>query len=69
MPSKLGFDIFRKMEDGSVIWIGEAETLELARQKLDSSLTAKPGAYFVRDATTGEIVNHLDLDAFGDARG
>lgn len=67
MPSRLGFDIFRKMEDGSVMWIGEAETLELARQKLDVSQVANPGPYFVRDAATGEIVNHVDLDSLGDA--
>jgi hypothetical protein len=61
----LGFDIFRRMEDGSVIWVGEAETLQLARQKLEASNAAKPGTYFVRDAATGEVVNHLDLDNFG----
>jgi hypothetical protein len=57
MPSDLGYDIFRKMEDGSAIWLGVAPTLEEAKRKLDVLRAAKAGAYFVRDAATGEIVN------------
>lgn len=57
MPSDLGYDIFKKMEDGSAIWLGDAATLAEAKRKLDVLCAAKPGAYFVRDAATGEIVN------------
>lgn len=57
MPSDLGYDIFRKMEDGSAIWMGATATLEEAKRKLDVLRAAKPGAYFVRDAATGEIVS------------
>jgi hypothetical protein len=57
MPSDLGYDIFKKVEDGSAIWLGDAATLEEAKRKLDAFRAAKPGAYFVRDAATGEIVS------------
>lgn len=57
MPSSLGYDIFRKLEDGGAMWVGDALTLDQAKQKLRSFLATKPGAYLLRDATTGEIVS------------
>jgi hypothetical protein len=57
MSSSLGYDIFKKMEDGSAMWMGDASTLDGARQKLRALLAARPGTYFLRDAATGKIVD------------
>lgn len=67
MPSSFGYDIFRTMEDGSVIWVGDAATLDNAKQTLNALRAAKPGAYLVRDAATGKIVNNLDPGIAGNA--
>jgi hypothetical protein len=60
MLSSLGYDIFRTAEDGSVIWVGDAATLDEAKQNLNALRAAKPGTYFVRDAATGKLVNDQD---------
>lgn len=58
MSSSLGYDIFREMEDGSAIWVGDAATLDKAKQELSALFAATPGSYFVRDAATGKILNN-----------
>lgn len=57
MASSLGYDIFEKMEDGSAIWAGDAATLDKAKERLNALLAAKPGSYFLRDASTGKILS------------
>ena len=53
----LGFDIFRRLEHGSPLWIAQAATLDDARQQLDALRQFTPGNYFVRDASTGQPVS------------
>ena len=54
--TSLGFDIFRKMEDGHPLWIAEAAILEKAKTQLHALASKAPGEYFIRDASTGEVV-------------
>ena len=53
----LGYDIFRKLDDGTPYWLTQAGTLEEATEKLDAFFRDKPAAYFVWDASTGEVVS------------
>jgi len=52
----LGFDIFRTLDDGTPLWIKQVATLEEGRKSLDALISSAPAEYFVRDATSGEIV-------------
>lgn len=51
-----GFDIFRRLDDGSPLWVAQADTLDDARSRLDAIRKLSPGRYFVRDASTGKHV-------------
>jgi hypothetical protein len=55
MPS-LGFDIFRTLHDGHPLWIAEVATLEQAKINLHALALKSRGEYFIREASTGEIV-------------
>jgi hypothetical protein len=54
--TNLGFDIFRKMEDGHPLWIAEVAVLEKAKAHLHALASKAPGEYFIRDASNGQIV-------------
>jgi hypothetical protein len=51
-----GFDIFRRLDDGSPLWVAQADNLDDARRQLDVIRKINPGKYFVRDAATGHPV-------------
>ena len=53
---KLGFDIFRRLDDGDPLWLDQADSLDAARKKLASLREFAPGNYFVRDAETGQTI-------------
>jgi hypothetical protein len=55
----LGFDIFRTLEDGTPLWIKQVSTLEDGRKHIAELISATPAEYFIRDASTGEIVLRL----------
>jgi hypothetical protein len=55
----LGFDIFRTLDDGTPLWIQQVATLEDGTKSLDALIGATPAEYFIRDASTGEIVLRL----------
>lgn len=52
----LGYDIFKKLDDGSPLWIMQIATLEEAKQQLTALVAANPAEHFIRDASNGEIV-------------
>jgi hypothetical protein len=52
----LGYDIFKKLDDGSPLWIMQIATLEEAKQQLEVLVAASPAEHFIRDASNGEIV-------------
>ncbi len=52
----LGFDIFRTLDGGTPLWIKQVATLDDGKKHLDELISATPGEYFIRDASTGEIV-------------
>ena len=52
----LGYDIFRELGDGKPLWIAQAGTLEEAQEKLQMLARTVPAKYFIRDATSAEIV-------------
>lgn len=53
----LGYDIFKQLDDGNPYWLAQADTLAEAREKLEALFRDKPADYFVRDASTGEVVS------------
>jgi hypothetical protein len=55
----LGFDIFRTLDDGTPLWIKQVATLDDGKKQLEALVSAEPAEYFVRDASTGEIVLRL----------
>jgi hypothetical protein len=56
-PMKFGFDIFRQLDDGSPLWIANAETREQAERQMASLHRVTPARYFIRDAETGAVVS------------
>ena len=55
----LGFDIFRTLDDGTPLWIQQVPTLEEGKKHVEALISATPGEYFIRDASTGEIALRL----------
>jgi hypothetical protein len=47
------FDIFKKEKDGSLIWKGTAETLEVARLSVKVLVASSPGNYIIHSQQTG----------------
>ena len=47
-------DIFIKMERGTYLWKGTAETFELAKTKVKQLATTAPGDYLIFSQTTGK---------------
>jgi hypothetical protein len=52
----LGFDIFRTLDDGTPLWIKQVATLDDGKKSLGALISEAPAEYFIRDASTGEIV-------------
>jgi hypothetical protein len=55
----LGYDIFKRLHDGSPLWMTQAATLEEAKRHLESLAGSEHAEYFIRDATTGEVLHDL----------
>jgi hypothetical protein len=55
----LGFDIFRTLDDGTPLWMKQVSTLDEGKDSLDALMSATPAEYFIRDASSGEIVFRL----------
>lgn len=53
---KLGFDIFRRFDDGESLWVAQATSIAEARITLAAVRRHSPGSYFVRDADTGQSI-------------
>lgn len=51
-----GFDIFRKLDDGTPLWIKQVATLDDGKIHVAGLASSTPAEYFIRDASTGEIV-------------
>jgi hypothetical protein len=54
-----GFDIFRTLDDGTPLWIMQVGSLDDGRKHLDQLISSAPGEYFIRDASSGEVVLRL----------
>jgi hypothetical protein len=52
----LGYDIFKKFQDGSPLWIMQAATLDEAKKHIEALAGAGAAEYFIRDASTGEVL-------------
>ena len=52
-------DIF-KVQDGTYIWKGAAETFELAKSKVEQLAMHAPGEYMIFSQTTGNKTHILD---------
>jgi hypothetical protein len=53
---RLGFDIFKALENGEVVWVGCAESLKDAKSRVALLVSSSPSRYVVRDAANGQIV-------------
>jgi hypothetical protein len=49
-------DIFIKMEGGTYLWKGTAETFELAKTKVKQLATTAPADYVIFSQTTGKKI-------------
>jgi hypothetical protein len=58
---KLGFDVFRKLDDGSPIWVANVQTRAQAEQMVESLRRSAPARYFVRDAESGAVIIDREL--------
>jgi hypothetical protein len=47
------FDIFKTETDGSLIWKGTAESLEVARLSVKVLMASSPGKYIIHSQQTG----------------
>jgi hypothetical protein len=52
----LGYDIFRKLDDGTPLWIADLASLSEAKEKIQLLVSQSAAAYFIRDASTGKVV-------------
>jgi hypothetical protein len=48
------FDIFRRKEDGSLVWVGAAETFALARETVVQNPDSSDYAFLIVNAATAE---------------
>ena len=46
-------DIFKSEKDGSVIWKGSAENMEVARLSVKMLMVTSPGSYIIHSQITG----------------
>jgi hypothetical protein len=53
------FDILKRDEDGSFIWLEAAQNLETAQARLQELCAKAPGDYFVFDQKSQQIVGRL----------
>jgi len=54
---KLGFDIFRQLDDGSPIWIANVQTRAQAQERVAVLRRSIPARYFIRNAETGAVTD------------
>ena len=59
---KLGYDLFRKLEDGASLWLDTAATMKEALARIEKLQREAPGEYFVRNAETGQIIRPQSAD-------
>jgi hypothetical protein len=52
----LGYDVFRKLDDGHPLWIAEFSSIEEAKANLQLLASKARAEYFIRDASTGAVV-------------
>ncbi|MGD0425195.1 MAG: hypothetical protein ABSC10_00615 [Candidatus Acidiferrales bacterium] len=51
-----GYDIFRTLDDGTPLWIMQVGTLDEGKKHVGQLVSSAPGEYFIRDASSCEIV-------------
>jgi hypothetical protein len=55
-PGRHRYDILRKQNETSLIWLEDAEDLELAENRVKELLSFWPGEYQVFDLQTKQVV-------------
>jgi hypothetical protein len=66
MPTP-SFDILRRHEDGSFLWVEAEHSIDIAKVRLQELCVATPGNYFVFDQKSQQIVAKLPADWATDA--
>jgi hypothetical protein len=49
-------DVMRKQNDGSLIWIEAAQSVEIAKSRINTFARTAPGEYVIFDQTTQQVV-------------
>jgi hypothetical protein len=65
--SSAPFDILRRHQDGSLIWLESASELDTARARLQQLSAGVPGEYFVFDQKSQQIVAKVSSGGAPDA--
>jgi hypothetical protein len=55
------FDILKRQEDGSLIWLEAARDLEMVKSRLEQLSALWPGEYFVFDQQTQKIIATFEV--------
>jgi hypothetical protein len=55
----LGYDIFRKLDDGNSLWVADLISLDEAKERIHVLASQSGAVYFIRDASTGAVVFSL----------
>jgi hypothetical protein len=63
---KLGFEIFRHLDDGSPIWSPMCKPVPKQSEKWPRCCVPLRARYFVRDAETGEVITDTGLGTAGE---
>jgi hypothetical protein len=53
------FDIFKRLRDGTSLWILAVETLEEARNRMNRLVVVAPGDYLIYSQERGLIVERI----------
>jgi hypothetical protein len=56
-------DVMRKQDDGSLIWVGAVQNVEIAKHRIDNFCKTAPGEYVIFDQSTQQIVACVVADA------
>jgi hypothetical protein len=66
---KVGYDIFRQLDDGSPIWVANVHMHAQALEKVAALRRSAPARFFVRNAETGAVITDSEPGTPGETEG
>jgi hypothetical protein len=55
-----GYDVFRRLHDGSPLWVGTVANVVEAEKQIQNLATQSRDNFFIREAINGEITHYLN---------